>query len=47
VHAEQYDFIGPPYAVFIYADGKIMAIHGSAMSPNMFVASETQLVETS
>lgn len=47
VLAEQYHFLGPPYAVFVYPDGKIMAIHGSSIGASAFVSIEKRLVEAS
>ena len=47
VIGEQYQFLGPPYAVFVYADGTIMAIRGSSITPGSLVFTERRLLEAS
>jgi thiol-disulfide isomerase/thioredoxin len=44
VMGSQYILRGPPYAIFIGSDGKIMAIKASTLTPSEFLSAERQLV---
>ncbi len=44
VMGQQYDFLGPPYAVFIRGDGQIEDIVPSIMTPQRFLEEERLLL---
>lgn len=44
VMGSRYDFLGPPYAVFVKADGTISNIKASTMSSATFLATERHLI---
>ena len=43
---QEFDFLGPPYAVFIKADGQIMAIHASTLSVTELRSGEERLLRS-
>jgi hypothetical protein len=43
---QEFDFLGPLYAVFIKADGQIMAIHASMLSVTELRNEEERLLRS-